>query len=172
MDGSECSFARPVKLGNAESRQFFRDEQFTDERNAANGHYGQTLIILVAVDGSQESQGSFIGLTKPEVKQLLKKDYQGFKPDRRVIKQKFNYLKYINSNETITWILYFKENDICSSTKKICDYAEYDFVLDELNAKYESAGEMEWKYKHEGNVYSIKVTELDWYFVVRETMME
>ena len=42
MSGSECSVARLAMPGNAEFTRV--NEQFPGEHNAANEHYGQTLI--------------------------------------------------------------------------------------------------------------------------------
>mgnify|MGYP003573302240 CR=1 FL=1 len=111
---------------------------------------------------------SCIGLTKEEVKKVMKEQYRSFAPDNTVTKQHFNYLKYANNSETMTWIIYFSDDDICTSTKKVCDYIEYDYVLKELNEKYTLVKEGTWEYQSGKKRFVITIEEKDWYFSVGE----
>ena len=111
---------------------------------------------------------TMIDLTKEEVRALVKEDYKEFRRDRSVVNQRFNYLKYVNGMRTRTWILYFTDEDICRSTKLICDYGEYDEVLEELNLSYEKVGESEWQYKLKRDIIQVVLSREEWYFTVRE----
>ncbi len=125
-------------------------------------------IVLVTSFQIQAQQLSFVGLSKDEVQELMQEEYKKFTPDKSVVKQEFNYLKYVNGIQTITWIIYFSEKDICTSTKKVCDYAEYDFVINELNNSCEKISEGQWQYSVDGIDYLLTLEEQDWYFTVRE----
>lgn len=127
------------------------------------------LSASVLVAGQSES---LIGLHKEDVKEIVKKKYKDFGADNSIVKQQFNYLKYINGSQTITWIIYFSENDICTSTKKVCDYSEYDFVLEELNENFGNTGSMQWEYGTDDLKYEVTLVEEDWYFTVREKLKE
>jgi len=131
------------------------------------------LILLASVPLMGWAQEhSMIGMHKEDVRQVVKKEYRKFAQDKSVVRQQFNYLKYVNGSGTITWILYFSKDDICTSTKKVCDYIEYDFVLDDLDEKCESTGDMKWEFTTEGNTYTLSLEELDWYFTVRERVKD
>jgi hypothetical protein len=109
-----------------------------------------------------------IDLSKEEVRVLMKEKHRGFRRDNMVVNQQFNYLKYVNGLKTRTWILYFTDEDICRSTKMICDYGEYDEVLDEMDAAYEKVGEMEWAYQLKSDTIYVTLTRQEWYFTIRE----
>ena len=102
------------------------------------------------------------------MKQHIKKELRDFAHDNTIVKQEYNYLKYVNGGGTITYIIYFSDDDIATSTKKVCDYKEYDFVLDELNEKFKKVGEMKWMYTDNHEKYYLSLEEKDWYFTVRE----
>ena len=88
--------------------------------------------------------------------------------NKSVVNQRFNYLKYVNGLRTRTWIFYFTEEDVCRSTKLICDYGEYDEVLEELNKAHEKIGESEWNYLQSKDTIQVILTRQEWYFTVRE----
>lgn len=123
------------------------------------------LLILSCVCLSGQSM---IDLTKEEVRARLKDKHMGFRRDKSVVNQRFNYLKYVNGLRTRTWIFYFTEEDVCRSTKLICDYGEYDEVLEELNKSYDKAGESEWNYLLSKDTIQVILSRQEWYFTVRE----
>lgn len=123
-------------------------------------------IALLAI--IQTSAQSIIGMTKEEVHVVVKERNKKLSQDKAIVKQQFNYLKFVNRAETITYIVYFSENDIATSTKMVCDYAEYDFVLDDLNEKYEKKGKKKWQYSDEKDTYTVELIDEEWYFSVRE----
>lgn len=128
-------------------------------------------VLLITVCSVVHSQ-SLIGLTKEEVKVIVKKQYRGFRKDNAVVKQQFNYLKYVNVNKTRTWILYFTKEDICKTSKLVCDYSEYVDVLEHLSSSYENVGESHWEYTKAAETFQVKLTKEEWYFTVRETRKE
>jgi len=127
------------------------------------------LVAALLLLGVSPLKGqTMIDLTKEEVRVLVKENHKEFRRDRSVVNQRFNYLKYVNGLRTRTWILYFTEEDICRSTKLICDYGEYDEVLEELNLSHDKAGESEWQYKLKLDTIEVILTREEWYFEVRE----
>ncbi len=97
-----------------------------------------TLMLTAATlmgGASMQKELSMIGKHKEEVRELVKQDHKGFRHDNTVVNQHFNYLKYVNALRTRTWIMYFTEEDICKSSKLVCDYNEYDEVLEELKKR-------------------------------------
>ncbi len=129
------------------------------------------LGIAILINGALHAQ-PFIDQSKEEVKTRMKEEHKDFHPDRSVVKQAYNYLKYVNNNQTITWIIYFDEQDVCTASKKVCDYSEYDFIMDELDEKYDKAGKFQWKHLYRGHTFLIRLEEKDWYFTIRESKTE
>jgi hypothetical protein len=111
---------------------------------------------------------SLIGLPKEEVKERISLFHREFKNDQMVVKQQFNYLKYVNGIRTRTWILYFTDDDICHISKLVCDYSEYDKVLDDLNATCRRVGDFTWESGQEGLVSELTLSKQEYYFTVRE----
>ena len=129
--------------------------------------YALAATLLLLADLSLKGQ-SMIDLTKEEVRVMVKDKHKEFRRDKSVVNQRFNYLKYVNGLRTRTWIIYFTEEDICRSTKLVCDYGEYDEVLDELNEDYKKAGESEWSYQLDHDSIHVVLVRQEWYFTVRE----
>lgn len=112
---------------------------------------------------------TMVGLSKEEVQAIVKKDHKQFRKDNSIIKQRFNYLKYVNGIKTRTWILYFDDKDICKTSKLVCDYAEYDEVIEGLSESFEKVGDSRWEFTHKGEVFEVNLIKQEWYFTVRET---
>lgn len=125
-------------------------------------------IVLPLLLLSPLKAQSVIGMNKQAVKDLVKENYKEFRPDQLVVNQRFNYLKFVNGRRTRTWIFYFTEDNYCKSTKLVCDYGDYDKILEELNNSYEKAGESRWKYLSSGDTIHVSLNRQEWYFTVRE----
>ncbi len=123
---------------------------------------------LLCIAGSSLRGQHMIDLTKEEVLVLVKDNHKEFRRDKSVVNQRFNYLKYVNGLRTRTWIMYFTDEDICRSTKMVCDYGEFDEVLDELNKAYDKVGESEWAYELMSDTIHVTLVREEWYFTVRE----
>ena len=126
------------------------------------------VLILIALGTAMQAQ-SMIGLTKTEVQQRVKKEHMGFRKDATIVKQRFNYLKYVNGIKTKTWILYFTDDDICKTSKLVCDYSEYGDIVEELSSSFKKVGESRWEYAQAADTFQVNLTKQEWYFTVRET---
>jgi hypothetical protein len=124
-----------------------------------------TALLFV---GDRLKGQSMIDLTKEEVRVLVKDKHKEFRRDNSVVNQRFNYLKYVNGLRTRTWIFYFTDEDICKSIKMVCDYGEYDKVLEDLNDTYQKIGASEWAYVLKKDSVHVSLTRQEWYFSVRE----
>ncbi len=122
--------------------------------------------------GSTAAAQSLIGLPREEVNRRVGMYHRDFRKDNLVVRQQFNYLKYVNGTRTRTWILYFTDEDVCHLSKLICDYGEYDEVLDDLNARYTKVGEFTWEHRQDQWINSITLSRQEYYFTVRETRKE
>ncbi len=111
---------------------------------------------------------SLIGLSKEDVKDRISLFHRDFRNDQMVVKQQFNYLKYVNGMRTRTWILYFTEENVCHLSKLVCDYSEYDQVLDDLNKSCRRTGDFSWESGQDGLVSEVTLSKQEYYFTVRE----
>lgn len=125
-------------------------------------------IIILGLGVRLESQ-TMVGLTKEEVRVAVKRDHKNFRRDDSVIKQTFNYLKYVNGPRTKTWIIYFNDQDICKTSKLVCDYSDYDNMVEEISSKYRPAGENRWEFQLDSDTILVEVIKQEWYFTIRET---
>lgn len=127
------------------------------------------LVILAIVLSSLVDAGAqnVLGLTKEEVKTVIKNEYSDFSLDNTIVKQQFNYLKFVNGSATKTFLVYFNDDDISKSAKMVCDYAEYDFIREDLDEQYEKTGDNSWKYRVGRQDVNVTLTEQDWYFSIR-----
>ena len=107
----------------------------------------------------------FIGSTKEETRVVAKDS--GFFPDEMTKSQVFNYLKFINSSGTKTLIVFFNEKQIATSSRIICDYSEYDFVIEANNKSFNKAGKNVWEYKVANDYFTVDMEEKEWYFILQ-----
>ena len=124
------------------------------------------------VIGTLISAQTMVGLPKEEVAVIVKTDHKQFRKDNSVVKQHFNYLKYVNGIRTRTWILYFTDQDICKTSKLVCDYSEFDEVVEDLSESFEKVGDSIWEFTQDGDTFEVILTKQEWYFTVRETRKE
>jgi len=125
------------------------------------------IALLFSLNGLLRAQ-TVIDMPKEELKVFMKEEHKGFRLDNSVVKQRFNYLKYVNGLRTRTWIFYFNLEDICRTSKQVCDYGEFDEMLTELNRSYETVGDSRWEYMLEKDTVQVTLTRQEWYFTVRE----
>jgi hypothetical protein len=110
-----------------------------------------------------------VGLSKEEVIAAVNKDHKEFHKDDSVIKQRFNYLKYVNGPRTRTWIIYFNDQDICRSSKMVCDYSDFDVVLKDINSRFRQKEESLWEFQVGSDTIQVELIRLEWYFTIRES---
>ena len=112
---------------------------------------------------------SMVGRQKDDVRAIINENYKEFKRDNSVTKQQFNYLKFVNSDRTRTWILHFSDEDICKTSKLVCDYSEFDRVVEKLSSSHKKTGDSEWEYLSRRDTIQVSLSKQEWYFTVRET---
>ena len=135
----------------------------------------RTVILLLLISLTSGVWGQdvlLIGMSKEDVKALVKQEHRDFAPDNSIVRQQFNYLKYVNGRQTVTWIIYFSDDDICTSAKKVCDYTEYDFVLDALKDACKKIDKHTWRCRSGRQDYMVFLVEHDWYFTVQQRLPE
>ena len=128
------------------------------------------LPIILFTTGLVAHGQSLIGMPKDRVEAVVELEHKEFRRDNSVVKQHFNYLKFVNGAKTRTWILYFTDEDICKTSKLVCDYSDFDEVVEELSTSHEKVGDSKWEYQQGANAIQVTLTKQEWYFTVRETL--
>ncbi len=126
------------------------------------------IAMLLLGSGLLLRAQTMVGLPKEEVAAVMKSDHRDFHKDQSVIKQRFNYLKYVNGPRTKTWIIYFDDDDICKTSKLVCDYGDYDKVLADVESRCRKTGDLSWEFLSGKDTISLELIKRDWYFSVRE----
>jgi len=122
------------------------------------------LFILVLV--SPVFGQNLIGIQKDRTEEIVRDKMKGFNLDNSTKNESFNYLKFSNSANTKTLIIFFSKENISTHTRMICDFSEYDFVKEDLNSKYKIITKTSWEFMEGGEKYIINLEEKEWYFVV------
>jgi len=124
-----------------------------------------SIVFLLAFLSAGFGQ-NIIGIPKEGAAEYVKKEMKGFNLDNSSKNESFNYLKFINSSGTKTLILFFSEENISTHTRMVCDFSEWDFVLEDLNDKYKKLSKTSWEYSIGNDKYIVNLEEKEWYFVV------
>ena len=123
-----------------------------------------TFVFLFFLDNNMNAQ-HFIGLDKEETRVLARKT--GFYSDDMIMNKKFNYLKFVNSSNTKTFIVFFSDKDISTHTRTVCDYSEYNIVISNFDEHYKKKRKNLWEYKVGKEIFNVTLEEEEWYFVLR-----
>jgi hypothetical protein len=126
------------------------------------------ILSVLAMLVIQVKSQALIDLSKEEVKLIIKREYKDLAPDRSIVKQQFNYLKFVNRKQTRTLIVYFSKDDIAISSKFICDYEDQESVVADLDKNYTKIGSTRWEYLNKNIPYTVELKNEEWYFTVKE----
>lgn len=126
------------------------------------------LILGLNLPGQEVVRQGMIGLSKEEVIQRVKTEFREFRKDDSVVKQSFNYLKYVNRQRTKTWIIFFNEKDICEISKLVCDYSDFDETLEALDSANKKKSKLKWEYSQGSEEIQIEIEKKDWYYSIKE----
>lgn len=123
-----------------------------------------SLLAFCLTTFNVEAQ-HFIGLNKEETRLLARQS--GFYQDNMTVSQKFNYLKFVNSADTKTLIVFFSDEDIATHTRIVCDYSEYRFMTRDFDRDFKKLNDNTWQYEKDKQKFEVTLEEEEWYFVVR-----
>jgi hypothetical protein len=125
------------------------------------------LFFAIAFTLGLECIGQhLIGFDKSMMTSLVKKEMKSFNQDKSTKNENFNYLKFVNSSGTKTFLVFFDNMNISISTRMICEYSELNLLLGELNKAYKKTGENSWEYKVDNDKFEVSLEKKEWYFVV------
>jgi hypothetical protein len=124
------------------------------------------LIFLFFATLNASRAQHLIGIQKTNAVEQVKKEMKGFNLDNSSKNETFNYLKFLNSSGTKTLLVFFSKENISTHTRMVCDYSEFDFVMDDFKKKYKKTSKTSWEYSVGGEKFEITLEEKEWYFVL------
>jgi hypothetical protein len=128
--------------------------------------YGYPIIVMLIVAFSEVDAQNYIGMQKDEIIQEMKKMHLSFKLNPSAINPYYKYLKYEDKINEITMLFFLSDDSVCTLVRKMCDYANINDEIDELNLSYKSIGKNNWKYEDKGKTYIVTLEEGEWYYTV------
>jgi hypothetical protein len=123
------------------------------------------IFLLFATLNSGLAQ-NLIGIRKENAVEQVKKEMKGFNLDNSSKNETFNYLKFLNSSGTKTLLVFFSKENISTHTRMVCDYSEFDLIMDDFKKKYKKTSKTSWEYSVGGEKFEITLEEKEWYFVL------
>jgi hypothetical protein len=128
-------------------------------------------LILVMASVSLSAQ-NLIGLSEPEIRKYMSENEKGLSLQSFVNNSTFKYLKYTDSDEIITVLIFLNEQMTCKSIRQICDKRIRTKKVEELNAKYKKTGDNQWTETKDNKTYLIVLKDEDYSFNVTITLKE
>jgi hypothetical protein len=123
-------------------------------------------ILFLLISFSAGFGQHVIGIPKDKVVDFVNSEMKGFNLDNSSKNESYNYFKFVNSAGTKTLIVFFSEENVSVRTRMVCDFSEFDFVVEELNGKYKKITDTSWEYKVDDDYFIVNLEEKEWYFVV------
>lgn len=105
-----------------------------------------------------------IGLSRDSI--IGKMQETNFVIDNTSKNTTFNYLKYVDRIEDKTFLVFFSKEDVCTSTKLMCDYSSLKKTLADFNKNYKKVKSTEWSYKMNGTIYKVILKKEEWFYSV------
>jgi hypothetical protein len=123
------------------------------------------FLIGLSISLKVESQ-QLIGMSKVKLKLEMDSLWPGFIIETPYLNNSYNCLKYVDQENGQTLLVFLSENDTCTSTKLMSDFANLTSVKEKLDKEYQQLGEDKWKYSLNGSTYLIILKKEEWFFSV------
>ena len=123
------------------------------------------MIVSIFLVFPVKSQ-HFIGKNKDQVEKDMETLYPDFAIDHSSVNHTYKYLKYVNKVNEQTMLVFLSENDVCTSTQLMSDYANLLQVKTDLNKKYKHVGKDKWTYSVQNEKFLVKIKREEWFFTV------
>lgn len=109
---------------------------------------------------------NYIGLHKDEIVQVMKTSQRNFKLNTDAVNSKYRYLKFEDKTNEQTMLCFLSDEDYCTYVRLMCDYANFNTVLDTLNKKYTKKDKYNWIFNEKGESYIVNMDKGEWFFTV------
>lgn len=124
------------------------------------------LSMLIVQTGFVGDAPGFIGMHKNEIIEAMKKEHRDFVRDDTFVNRSFNYLKFVDRYGERTLLFFLSDEDFCTSIRLMCDYADIDVTLNELNSSFHKLNDSTWMNSGNGDHYRISLKKGEWFYTV------
>jgi hypothetical protein len=128
--------------------------------------YSYIVISLLSLRISEIKAQNYIGMTKEQIIMDMDTSHKSFKLNTSAINPYYNYLKYEDVVNEMTILFFLSEKNECTLIRKMCDYANINDELGQLNQKYKQQSKNKWTYTLNGKSYLVSLEEGEWYFTI------
>jgi hypothetical protein len=123
-------------------------------------------ITLLITSGEISLGQNYIGMHKDQIIETMKETNKRLKLNTEVINPHYNYLKFENRIDEITFLFFLSDKDICTSVRETYAYSNINDVIESLNKKYTKEAENKWFFLDKNGMHKVELVEKEWYFVV------
>jgi len=124
------------------------------------------VILLLLLASLNLSAQVYIGLDKPVVIQMMKKDYPTYSCEDDIKNDKYNYIKFFSDDETETWIVVFDKEDRCTNVKITCEMSLLSKKRNELDKLYTKKGSDSWIISRRTGDILVQLKNETWFFTI------
>jgi hypothetical protein len=117
------------------------------------------IFISINIDGQ-----NLIGYSEKDVRQYMADNRKEMTFQNFINNSTFKYLKYTNSDETLTLLFFLNEQSVCKSVRLVCDKSLKAKEIKEFDSKYKKLGDNQWTETKNGKNYLIELKEEEWSF--------
>jgi hypothetical protein len=126
-----------------------------------------TTILLSPVLIIESRAQNYIGMTGSDIISNMDKSMQGFTRQKDVVNENFNYLKYESNDGLQTLLFFLGQKNRCVEVRLIFDKSLYSEKVKHNDDNYTKVGENRWTEKKGRKVYSITMTDDEWFYTVK-----
>jgi hypothetical protein len=121
------------------------------------------LLIFFSLDAAAQN---YIGMHKDEIMAVMSEKQPNFKLDKNAVNRSYNYLKFVDKISEQTMLFFLSDSLHCTYVRWMCDYANLNDLLGELDKKYKKKDDKTWYYSDKGQDYIVKFEEGEWFFTI------
>lgn len=114
----------------------------------------------------ETSAQNYIGMDKDEIIIDMNTSHKSFKLNTSAVNPYYKYLKFEDDINEITILFFLSKDNKCTLVRKMCDYANINDEINDLNQNYKQLGKNKWTYSVKGKTYVVSLEESEWYFTI------
>jgi hypothetical protein len=123
----------------------------------------KALVVLLFVFFNLNIFGqNLIGYTEKDIRQYMKDKQKNMIFQNFTNNSTFKYLKYVDTDESQTLLLFLTEDSVCKSIRLICDKSLKPQKIKEFDALYKKDRDNIWTETMNGEKCIIELKDEDW----------
>jgi len=122
-----------------------------------------SLLIAILISINLNGQ-NLIGSSEKDVRQYMADNRKEMTFQNFINNSTFKYLKYTNSDETLTLLFFLNEESVCKSVRLVCDKSLKAEEIKDFDSRCKRTGDNQWTETKNGKNYLIELKEEEWSF--------